>query len=244
MNIQCQIVEVSDPHKLPKESLPEEGLLLENPGRVICHRDVFVAIIETFNATGDTLIDDVFFPLLGNRLFLIPVVITHGVPAPYDAWCTVYHGKKAFFFNLSDWSGDDLKHSGIAVVKHEITHVLLAELLKKPDDNNPIDVLNEMIINEGIAHFVGYPRDRSTLLSDKTPAFERAEEQLRIALLKLSDPNTDKAESQEILKQGCTGKYWEKYAAIAGMYRTALLFAQHGAKGIIDAIHAGHLPTP
>lgn len=224
--------------------MPVAALVFNNIATPIELRNAFIKLIQTFNEHGDATINEIFSPLLGDRQFRIPVVITYGVPAPYDAWTAMYQGENAFFFNLSDWDADSINHFGLAVVKHEITHVLLAELLQKPDANNPIDVLNEMVINEGIAHFVGYPHERQILLTEKTKELQKAEQILQTAKVKLGSSKTSKIDVEDLLQRGNTGQYWEKYASIAGMYRAACLYSKYGAKGIVDAIREGALPPP
>ena len=241
MRITCRVIEITDPTLLSKESLPNKNLELEAPRGGIPHSLLFTDLIDDFNHHGDPLIDTVFYPLLGDKRFDIAVVITHGIPEPYDAWSADYLGEKSFFFNLGLWSAEDLKHSGMAVIKHEIAHILLSELLHEPDRSKPIDIIDEIVIDEGLAHFIGYPGDRSTLVSEKGDKWKAAEERLKEAKVRLADRTTNEAEIEELLYQANTGRYWDKYASIAGMFRAASIYESRGAQGLIESIQAGAL---
>ena len=48
----------------------------------------------------------------------------------------------------------------MGVIKHEVTHILLEPLLERPEAEDYVGRLNWIVMNEGIAHFIGYPGDR------------------------------------------------------------------------------------
>src|SRR5437868_6095479 len=66
------------------------------------------AVIEKFNNFGDFLLTDVFSALYGDRSFHFDVIYTSGAPAPYDAWTVSNDGKPVVYFNLSEWTVDEL----------------------------------------------------------------------------------------------------------------------------------------
>lgn len=243
MNIKCNLITVENPSTLDKESLPNTNLNIKPIiGKPIPNLNFFSNLISEFNKNGDCLINEIFYPLLNEKKFKIQVIATHGIEEPYDAWSTKYKGKVSFFFNLSLWPINDLKRAGMPVIKHEITHVLLSDLLKRPDKKNSLETIEHILINEGIAHYIGYTRDRSRMLIDYADKWETAESKLSDALKKLSDKNLSDKEKEKLIYQSNTGSYWDKYAAIAGMFRAAKIHETQGAKGLIDCIRKGNLP--
>ena len=140
MRIVCRLIPVSNPSELPYSALPTHDLEISAyMPHDIPHLLFFQELLDDFNKNGDTLISELFDKELSGRYFEIVVIATHGIPDPYDAWCTEYLGMKSVFFNLSLWTKDDLKSDGLPVLKHEVAHVLLNELLPKPDTSNPIN---------------------------------------------------------------------------------------------------------
>jgi hypothetical protein len=228
---------------LRQSSLPAPGLKLKPANGAIPHAAAFKAQIEQFNRSGDPLLDAIFWPMLVDRRYDIEAVLTQGVPAPYDAWTAEHGGREAFFFNMDQWTGESLQRAGLSVIKHEVTHVLLADLLATPHVDNHVASLNHIMLNEGIAHYVGYARDRGTMLKDKTAERAAAERALADAIKRLQDPRTTLDQRDALIKAANTGNYWDKYAAIAGMFRVAALYEKSGAEGVRQAILSGVLPA-
>lgn len=243
MNIQCRLIIIGNPADLPSDVLPSPDIKFGNCAGEIPNLDILKALIDGFNKNGDRLLDGIFSPFLRERALKIPVVVTRGICEPYDAWCTNYSGQRTVFFNLSLWTADDLKKSGLAVIIHEISHVLLAEAaLKMPDTQNPLEILERLVFDEGIAHFIGFPGDREKLLTDYKEKWPRAEAGLKEAIAKLSNLQISKKEKEEILTCANTGSFWDKYASIAGLFRAANIYRTKGAPGLVDCIKGGQLP--
>ena len=241
MEIICIPTSIPDPVNIPEASLPVKRLELSSPSEEIPNYPLFCKLLNDFNTYGDDLISEVFDSLVDNRTYNIPVVTTQGVPDPYDAWTTDYKGETAFFFNLSLWDAESLLNAGLRVIKHEITHVLLADLLHEPDPSKPVAVLEHMVIDEGIAHFIGFPGNRDTLLSVHHDKLIIAEKELETAIKKLSNSNLSDQEKEQLLEKAVSGNYWEKYGAICGMFRTAKVYEAQGAEGLTSCIRQGKL---
>ncbi|MBF0301044.1 MAG: hypothetical protein HQK51_20215, partial [Oligoflexia bacterium] len=112
----------------------------------------------------------------------------------------------------------------------------------RPDITNPIEVLKYLVINEGIAHFIGYTLDRTVMFTDHGDKWPTSEQNLKEVISKLSNPNIEMKEIEELLFKANTGKYWDKYASIAGMFRATKIYSQSGANGIINCIKNNELP--
>ncbi len=243
MNIQCRLIVIDNPAALPSDVLPSPDIKFGNCAGEIPNLDIFKALIDDFNKKGASLLTGIFSPFLRGRTLEIPVIATQGIREPYDAWCADHSGRRTVFFNLSLWTADDLKKSGLAVVIHEISHVLLAEAASKtPDTQNPLKILERLVFDEGIAHFIGFPGDREKLLTDYKGKWPRAEAGLKEAIAKLSDPQISTKEKEDILTAANTGSFWDKYASIAGLFRAANIYRTKGAPGLIECIKGGQLP--
>lgn len=242
ISIACKVIAIADPSKLDESALPAAGLSLKSSSAPVPHFDQFTALIAKFNDTGEPLIDQIFSPLVGKRQYAINVILTQAIPEPYDAWTGIYQGKPAFFFNMDMWNKASLEKNGMGVIKHEAAHVLLRDLLKMPDQRDSIAVLNHIVINEGIAHFIGYSKNRERLLIERKSEWLAAESSLAAAVAQLSDIKTTELVRNDLLKKATTGAFWQKYGAIAGMFRAASIYQKQGPEGLITAVQAGKLP--
>ena len=140
------------------------------------------------------------------------------------------------------WTAKDLKTSGLTVIKHEISHVLLNKLLPEISVSNPLKLLAHIVIDEGIAHFIGFPKDPKALFAKYADKWIAAEKNLEISQTKLLNRELPLAEKELIIKTADTGAYWNKYASIAGMFRAAKIFELSGAPALRKCIRAGVLP--
>jgi len=229
---------------LSKESLPASDVMPFKTSIDKSKIKQVEKIVSDFNKHGDELLSQVFTPFYGNKELSIPIVITEGVPAPYDAWTANFNGRgPAVFLNLSEWDASRIERVALPIIKHEVTHVLLKGILNEPSSSDLLQSLNYIVVNEGIAHFVGYARAREEILESKASECKAAEVGLALAFKKLKTKiNVD--EANEILKSANTGAFWKKFGAIGGMCRAAHVYFNSGAAGLTDAILKGHLPAP
>lgn len=198
-------------------------------------------VVSEFNNMGDALLTDVFSEFYKDQKFKFDIVATSGVPAPYDAWMVPVNGLPVIFFNLSEWTVDELHSSGLAVVIHEVTHALLHPLLKKHPIRNFLLDLEKIVIDEGLAHFIGFPGNRDTLLEKWNEKWIAAEKQLEHAFIKLDSDQISLEEKEEIILNSNTGKFWEKYGSVSGMFRAAKIYSKKGSEGLIQAIKTNEL---
>lgn len=210
----------------------------------LSHQESDGALNESYHALekqiqafgSDPILTSVFRPLHPKQKFEIPVIATSGIPGPYDAWTGTHRGKHSILFNLSLWNAAKFKKNGPALLLHEVAHVLLKPMLgKEPAEKDYAGQLDYILLNEGIAHFIGSPHPRERLLADHAFRAKAAETYFKEAkeLLARDAPDAEKA---ELVKRSHTGYYWMKFAAIAGMFRAARLYSTRGAPGLIEAI--------
>ena len=226
---------------LQSEALPSKEIVIMADGVDSKKLEQFEQLIDIFNTEGDKLITEIFYPLHQNRQFQVQVVATSGIPAPYDAWTAIHQGRPSIFFNLDLWTIDQLCKSGIGVIKHEVAHILMEPLLRPPIQQNYIERLDYIVINEGIAHFIGSSKDSETLLNEKFEQWEESEKTLADALKELKDLGTPSETKELLLKQADTGPFWKKYGAISGMFRAAHVYSKLGSKGLTEAIRSHSL---
>jgi hypothetical protein len=201
---------------------------------------LFENLISEFNAVGDLIMSEVFMPLLGESKVEACVVLAK--QAERDAWAGSHDGKPAMFFNLEKWPEERVKSKFVAVMKHEMTHLLLGMVLKNPERADYAGRLEHIVLNEGLAHFMGRYTSVENLTTRRSEKYEMARKQLSHAFDRLTDPLITIEEAEEILRKSAAGSYWDKFGAIAGMFRAAYTYQSCGARGLIDSILSNKLP--
>lgn len=240
LNVTCHVIEVAG-RALPKESWPASDVTVGSENIDRNKAAALKALTEKFNANGDPLVSQIFSPLHGARKFEIQIVLTSGFPHPYDAWTAQYKSRHTIFLNTTVWDREKLLRAGFGIIKHEIAHVLLAPLLKTPKHDDAIERLDHIVVNEGIAHYIGYSKDRSALITENRQKWIEAEATLAKSMDELRDGTLSESRRQEILKTANTGPFWKKYAAISGMFRAAKRYEKSGAQGLIEAVRSSKL---
>ncbi|MBS1968899.1 MAG: hypothetical protein JSU04_01250 [Bdellovibrionales bacterium] len=200
-------------------------------------------IITQFNAEGDALLTEIFSAVHASKAFEFEVVATSGVPAPYDAWTAILGEKPVMLFNLSEWSKEEISRYGLPILLHEVSHGLLAAPLKTHEELESYpEALEKIVIDEGIAHFIGFPGVRADLLEKHLDKWAASEALLKKAEQKLAASYVDEDEKEELLFKANTGVYWEKFGAISGMFRVAKIYQSQGPAGVVEAIKNLNLP--
>lgn len=221
---------------LHSSQLPVAALEISNSAIDTKKVDALRKIINQFNTVGDELVTSVFSDLYFEQKFKFNVIYTSGVPAPYDAWTVSIDNKPVVFFNLSEWTVDELFKQGLAVVIHEVTHALLEPFLNRLDVCSPLKSLEKIVFDEGLAHFLGFPGDRFTLLDLYHEKWLQNEEILKNAQDALASADVTNAEKNDLLLRSNTGAFWSKYGAISGMFRFAKIYSVSGSVGLTNAI--------
>lgn len=231
----------SHSNDLPSNFLPLSGLTLTHKEIDNEKIQAFEKIISQFNVSGDSLLNEVFQKFYIDMKLTFNVVFTDGIPSPYDAWTIQKDGSPVILFNLSEWTIDEINQFGLPIIIHEVTHALFQPLLQKHIEINNLKPIDRIILDEGLAHFIGFPGDRSTLpnLQEK---WELAEKTLAESLIKLDSDDISDNEKEDIILKSNTGPFWNKYGAISGMFRIAKIYSLQGPEGLTLIIENGQLP--
>lgn len=227
---------------LPLNFLPLRGLTVIHNEKDNEKIQAFEKIVSKFNINGDSLLTEIFQKFYIDTKLTFNVISTSGIPSPYDAWTIQKDGSLVILFNLSEWTIDEINQFGLSVIIHEVTHALFQPLLQKHIGIHNLKPIDRIILDEGLAHFIGFPGDRSTLpnLQEK---WESAEKTLAESLVKLDSDDISDNEKENIILKSNTGPFWSKYGAISGMFRIARIYSLQGSKGLTLIIENGHLPT-
>lgn len=200
-------------------------------------------LLEAFNSDKSSILHEVFQPLLPGKTINVRVIGTMGIPQPYDTWTRrLKSGETVIVFNLDLWSDEDFSKHGRPLLNHELTHVLIHEIAPEPDEKDLVAAMDYLVMNEGIAHFLGYSGDRSLLLKEKKDKWNSAERALSDAYTSLRDPHISFDKKEGLLKKANTGKFWDKFGSIAGMFRAAYIYEHQGAEGLRSVLKTGKLP--
>lgn len=242
LHLTFDVTVIPDAAKLPQSSLPDPGLKITSKTTAVPGVEQFKALLTQLSKAGDPILDATYYPFLKDKPIQIPVVLTQGVPEPYDAWATFHNGKKTFMFNMDMWNPTSLETQGLSVIKHETSHVLFALAGGQHEEKSYAGRLEQIIVNEGIAHFIGYPKDRSALFKTRGDKWPIAEAKVNEAMKLFADPKATATQKDEMLKKAQTGSFWEKYGAIAGMFRAAKIYETSGPSGLVEVIKNRKLP--
>jgi hypothetical protein len=228
---------------IERESLPERNLVVANTEFDQRKVELVQKLVTDFNNGQDDFMVNLFSHFYSKLQGPFRVIVTSGIPGPYDAWTAKYEGEFAIFINLSEWSLPQLEKSGLGVVKHEVTHVLLEPLLKSPDAEDFLANLDHIVIDEGIAHYIGVSGNRAEFLAAKKTHWIQAENILEKAQNELRANGTTEDRKSELLKLANTGPFWEKFGSISGMFRTNFIFQKFGIEGVAKAIQTSKLES-
>lgn len=226
--------------ELKTEALPKPGLRVESSSVDRRKTRLFKDVLTEFGKRSDKLLNEIARELEISQAPRVLVILTSGLPDPYDAWSGVHNGEPAIFFNFDLWSDDDLANSVLPILKHELCHVLLSGHFPAVE-NSFVARLERLIVDEGIAHFVGFANDRGALLDTWSERWPQAEDSLVKSIEFLNDPARTEAEKNLEIEKSSTGSFWSKPGAIAGMFRAAKLYREQGASGLARAVRAGCL---
>lgn len=165
--------------------------------------------------------------------------LTSGFPAPYDAWTAHADFEDWIFFNLSQWSIENLKLNFKSILKHEISHVLTRPYLPN-NINSEVDQLKAIALDEGLAHFISALDQDHQFISNNMNRMADSEREFEKAIQALSTLASAE-QKNEILLRSNTGPFWEKFAAIAGMFWVHEIFVKSGVKGLREMLSRGSL---
>lgn len=235
-----ELIQVSG-SSLESESLPEKQIVVLKSDLDPLKVDLVQKLVMNFNRDQDELMVKLFSHFYSTAQGPFRVILTAGIPSPFDAWTAKFEGKFAIFINLSEWTIPQLEKSGLGVVKHEVTHVLLEPLLKSPSGDNILANLDHIVIDEGIAHFIGVNGNRSNYFANKNDQWKQSEIHLAKAQKEISLSETSEKRKSDLLKLANSGPFWQKFGSISGMFRANFIYQKFGIKGLVKAIESSKL---
>ncbi|MCL2363799.1 MAG: hypothetical protein FWC71_03950 [Defluviitaleaceae bacterium] len=174
-------------------------------------------VCRHFTFRNERLVHEVFANAtkIKNQCEIIFVV---GVPVMYDAMVREYEDVPYIIFNMMSFAdyvarGHDLGDIVRNFLTHELIHLMIGAVY-------PAESLNYrtyfecVAFHEGFAHLLSYKENIGQYIMG--PEYQARFEDAR-ALLKAALNETDPARQAEYKTAANSGKYWDKFAAVASM---------------------------
>lgn len=153
----------------------------------------------------------------------IKVYIIVGSPEPYDALCLKDHeGNYCIVLDLvriGSYSDDMGRILNVisSLITHETAHFVLLKTYREPPVSASLyNKLSFLVFNEGIAHLLGYCEDVLAVDWYSKEMRERREKAYSVLLTELNNP--DNEDEASILEKADSGRYWDKFGSIAGLF--------------------------
>ncbi|WIV11069.1 hypothetical protein [Proteiniborus sp. MB09-C3] len=153
----------------------------------------------------------------------VTVYIIVGSPEPYDAMVRYdKEGNKCIIFDLErmrSYSENDDKILEIIIqlITHEIAHIYVNKVYQSPNVKDSTNMnLRYIVFNEGIAHFLSFSKDVLSVDWETREMLERKEKAYSTLLYEMKNDFQDK--KNEILSRANSGRFWDKFGAIAGLF--------------------------
>lgn len=191
---------------------------------------------------------DALFPGWPGALEEACVDLVIGFPRPYDAMALRdsaggYH----IVFDLLCWTAylgkADLRNIARNLLTHELCHMLIGRTVAgidgDLDSGSYPDMLDALTFHEGFAHLVSYGGKELRDTDWTAPELRRVRESSRRDL-GLALAAGDEAERAEYLSRANCGKYYEKFACMAGMLYLAEQWQRGGTAALAERFQAGY----
>lgn len=162
----------------------------------------------------------------------IKVYIIVGSPEPYDAMCLKDdEGNYCVVLDLvriGSYSNNTDKILNVisSLITHEAAHFVLLKTYKEPSSKASLyDKLAFLVFNEGIAHILGYCEGVLEVDWYSKEMKERREKAYSTLLSKLNNP--DNEDEAQILEKADSGRYFDKFGSIAGLFAIVDYYNSH-----------------
>lgn len=191
---------------------------------------------------------EALFPGWPGALEEACVDLVIGFPRPYDAMALRDRaGGYHIIFDLLCWTAylgkADLRNIARNLLTHELCHMLIGQTVAGIDgdlDSGAYpDMLDALTFHEGFAHLVSYGGKELGETDWDAPELYRVQKASRRDLQKALAAG-DAAEQEAYLSRANCGKYYEKFACMAGMLYLAGQWRQGGAAALAKQFHAGY----
>ena len=154
------------------------------------------------------------FPDFKKVLEDVEIVLTVGVPAPYDAMVMEKNGREVIVFDMGRFlSYQDPEGFARQMLTHESTHTLLHQRWQEKKEASYQEKLRFLAFDEGFAHLLACGKELCSF--DAAPWLQQYKEPA-FASLRQALACEDTEQQKEWLYRAQAGRYWEKFAAIAG----------------------------
>lgn len=160
------------------------------------------------------------------------IYLIAGSPKPYDGVVREdQSGMRCIILDLvrlctyAD-SLEELDFIAADFLTHELSHVLMSQRYPYSKHLPKVNVLKQLVFDEGIAHFLSYKEDVLSLDWHTDKMNNRREsvyQKLRYYLTQ------EYALTPEAFSKANTGSFWDKYASISGMF-AVISYCEQGGK--------------
>lgn len=203
----------------------------ENYDRLRIIYDMVLKSLENFTPLNIKLWNQ-FFGSYSTFSENVTIYIIVGSPNPYDAMVRQdEEGGKCIIFDLErirSYSENDDQISDIIMqlITHEIAHVYINKSHRSPNIEDSIyENLRYIVFNEGIAHFLSFHKDVLSIDWYTKEMEERRKRSYTTLLSEMRKNSLDKKE--ELLIKATSGRYWDKFGAIAGLFAIVDYYNNH-----------------
>lgn len=155
------------------------------------------------------------FPDFYKNLEKVTVILSVGLPSPYDALVRNYQGREYIIFDVAQFlnykmTDDQIITFSKSMLTHEGLHYSLHNIYPLSDfSSNFSSKLNYLCFDEGFAHLLSIWEDIFKASFEKYERHYLNSQQRYFGVL--ANPSLD-----PILEEADSGLYWDKYGAIFG----------------------------
>ena len=166
----------------------------------------------------------------------VNIILVVGCPNPYDAMVREYKKKEYIIFDLirfNDYKelGYDIDFVIKQLITHELSHLCLHEKYPPFDYISFKEKLKYIVFDEGFAHILAFKEDLENY--DFTEIIKEHYEN-SLSKLRKSLKEKDINKQKKLLIESNSGKYWNKFGAVAGK-----LFIAENIKNINELYKSG-----
>ena len=187
-------------------------------------KNLILNLLENFKPINYSLWHQVFTneDFVSNNQEILVIV---GLPEPYDALVrTNLEGDNVIVFDIVRLLGySNLDRIIPAIVTHEFTHILIDKKFNLYKDGLDIFTkLKQLLFDEGFAHYLSFENIENFNNEDKDLLNFRMN-----AFTKLNEIVENEI-TEEILEEGISGRFWDKFIAISGFFTVIEYMKEYG----------------
>jgi len=215
-------------------------------GKILSCLEAILTQLDHFTPINRAAFDELF-PMWENEELIVDLIV--GFPSPYDAITEkAPDGKTHVVLDVYQLASYDLPPEQISSVingllTHEFAHVLIHSQFPtiEADENGSdyILAMNAITFDEGIAHLLSYKsKDLSDIdwnSQELKEVYERSKTALKSALAE-----KDHERQAALLEEANTGNFYDKFAAMSGMFYLAEQWNNDGIQGLKQELALGY----